>query len=153
MQYQVPQFTDVEDKIFGPLTLRQFVYIAGSAGLGFLLWRTLPSFIAAPLGLGIVGFGVALAFIQINKKPLIYIIEAAFMYVIKGKLYLWRVRREDTKGGKKTQGASLAQQQQQPVMPELSANKLKSLAWSLDINEHVGVERERDEREAPVPRV
>ena len=27
MQYQVPQFIEVEDKIFGPLTFKQFLYI------------------------------------------------------------------------------------------------------------------------------
>ena len=144
MQYQVPQFTDVEDKIFGPLTLRQFVYIAGSAGLGFLLWRTFPTVIAIPLGLGAVGFGVALAFIQVNKKPLIYIIEAAFMYVVKSKLYLWRIQRSHTKKESTRSNAPLPPEQQ--VMPELSANKLKSLAWSLDINEHVQVERAHDDR-------
>ena len=37
MQFQVPQFIETEDKVVGPLTLRQFMYIAGagaaSAGL------------------------------------------------------------------------------------------------------------------------
>jgi len=26
MQFQVPQFIEIEDKIFGPLTLKQFLY-------------------------------------------------------------------------------------------------------------------------------
>ena len=63
MKFQVPQFTDVEDKIFGPLTLKQFVYIAGGGGLSFLLWRTLPFLISVPLILAALAFSGALAFI------------------------------------------------------------------------------------------
>ncbi|TSC61742.1 MAG: SsrA-binding protein, partial [Parcubacteria group bacterium Athens0416_74] len=32
MQFQVPQFIEVEDKIVGPLTFKQFVFIAGGLG-------------------------------------------------------------------------------------------------------------------------
>ncbi len=33
MRFEVPQFIDVEDKIFGPFTFKQFLYLAGGAGL------------------------------------------------------------------------------------------------------------------------
>ena len=36
MQFQVPQFIETEDKIVGPFTLRQFIYVAG-AGLGSVI--------------------------------------------------------------------------------------------------------------------
>jgi hypothetical protein len=29
MQFRVPQFIDIEDKLFGPLTFKQFIYLAG----------------------------------------------------------------------------------------------------------------------------
>ncbi|TSC80302.1 MAG: hypothetical protein G01um101429_152 [Parcubacteria group bacterium Gr01-1014_29] len=31
-QFQVPQFIEVEDKIFGPLTTKQFFYLLGGGG-------------------------------------------------------------------------------------------------------------------------
>jgi len=145
MRYQVPQFTDVEDKIFGPLTLKQFVYVAGGVGLGFVLWNYLPSFLAVPLALAVIGFAVALAFVKINKKPLIVIIEAAFKYFIHSKLYLWSTNHQKTKK-KKKEDASLPSVDL--AAPALSENKLKSLAWSLDINERIRLDREREsERE------
>lgn len=143
MQYQVPQFTDVEDKIFGPLTLKQFVYIAGGAGLGFVMWRYLPGFIAIPLALGTVGFAAALAFVQVNKKPLVYVLEAGFMFLIHGKLYLWNAHRQKEAQKKKDKDLPLLPSQQ-PEVPALSENKLKSLAWSLDINERIRLDNERD---------
>lgn len=143
MQFQVPQFTDVEDKIFGPLTLKQFIYIAGGLGLGFLIWRYLPPFIAIPIALAIVGFAVALAFIKVNKKPLIITIEAAFMYFIHKKLYLWNSEYKNKKAAKKiAEKAQLPSSQQE--VPSVSENKLKSLAWSLDINERVRLDREKE---------
>lgn len=139
MQFQVPQFTDVEDKIFGPLTLKQFVYIAGGVGLAFLVWRSLPFLIALPLMLAAVGGSSALAFIQVNKKPLIEVIEAAFMYTIHGKLYLWSPRRQ-----KKQQTKKGVNELPPTPVPTLSENKLTNLAWSLDINERLRAERERE---------
>ena len=38
MQFQVPQFTEAEDKIVGPLTLRQFIYIAAAGGVSVMLY-------------------------------------------------------------------------------------------------------------------
>lgn len=135
VQYQVPQFTDVEDKIFGPLTLKQFIYIAGGGGLSFLLWSALPSIISIPLALGVMGFSLALAFMKVNDKPLIITIEAAFMYVFHGKLYLWsshyaeKHKKIITKSDKSSH---------KPIeAPTISENRLTSLAWSLDINERL----------------
>lgn len=148
MQYQVPQFTEVEDKIFGPLTLKQFVYIGGGAGLGFVIYRSLPNVIAIPIALAIVGFAVSLAFVQINKKPLIVIIEAAFMYFVHSKLYIWNAHREKKEEEKKKSKLQLPSSQ--PELPALSENKLKSLAWSLDINERIRLDREREELESNI---
>ncbi len=142
MQYQVPQFTDVEDKIFGPLTLKQFVYVAGGAGLAFIVWRSLPPFLAAPLAIATFGFAVSLAFVKVNKKPLIVVIEAAVMYFVHSKLYLWEASREQKK--KKVDPRQLPSSIPQEV-PSLSENKLKNLAWSLDINERISLDREREE--------
>lgn len=141
MQFQVPQFTDVEDKIFGPLTLKQFIYVAGGGGLGFLIWRYLPSLIAIPVALGIIGFAAALAFVQVNKKPLIVTLEAAFMYFVRKKLYLWNSNHRKNRAKKKQSSDSLPSAI--PEVPSLSENKLNSLAWSLDINERIRLDRER----------
>ncbi len=145
-QFQVPQFIDVEDKIFGPLTLKQFVYVAGGAGLSFVLWKTLASFVALPL-IGIVaGLSIALAFFKINNRPFVIILEAAFMFVTHSRLYLWQTNRKRSKKQEKA-AADTA-----PVnVPDLSNHKLKSLAWSLDINEHLNIERDKEESSTVMP--
>ena len=62
MEYQVPQFIEVEDKIIGPLTLKQFIYLAGAAGLVVVFFAYLPFIVAVLLSLPVAGLGAALAF-------------------------------------------------------------------------------------------
>ena len=42
MQFHIPQYIDIEDKLFGPLTLKQAVYVAGGLGGAYLAYRIIP---------------------------------------------------------------------------------------------------------------
>jgi len=90
MRYQVPQFIDVEDKIVGPLSIKQFAYLAGGAGGVYLSFAWLPVYLgifpAALLG----GLGVCLAFVRINNRPFIDLVEAGVYYILTPRLYVWR---------------------------------------------------------------
>lgn len=133
MRFQVPQFIEMEDKIFGPLTIKQFIYIAGGAGLCFILFRFFPLIITIPLGVAVIGFSLALAFYQINNKPLIYIMQSAFGYFFSDKLYLWKKK---DKSPEKAKTAPVGLSGQSPLyVPKLSQSKLHDLTWSLDIKE------------------
>lgn len=131
MEYQVPQFIEVEDKIVGPLTLKQFIYVAGGAGLSVVLFIYLPLWIAFPLIALVAGFAGALAFYRVNGKPFIEVLEAGFNYYIGAKLFLWRHTDE------KPAGRPVAEKPQAPLAaaPRLSRGKLAELAWSLDVRE------------------
>ena len=133
MRFQVPQFIEVEDKIFGPLTIKQFIYIAGGAGLCFILFRFLPLIIVIPLGVIVLGFSLGLAFYKINNKPLIYILQSAFGYLLSGKLYLWKKKSRDAE---QTKNTAVRNTDLPPIyVPKLSQSKLHDLTWSLDIKE------------------
>ena len=41
MRFEVPQFIEIEDKIFGPFTWKQFVYLAGGVGLAAVIFFSL----------------------------------------------------------------------------------------------------------------
>ena len=75
MRYQVPQFIEVEDKIFGPFTFKQFIYIVGGGGMAFIFYKFLNIFIAVPFIAASLGFGFALAFYKVNGKPFIDVVE------------------------------------------------------------------------------
>jgi hypothetical protein len=133
MQFQVPQFIEIEDKIFGPLTLKQFIYIAGGVGAVIAIYIYIPSkILAIIIGLPIIAFSVALAFYKKNGKSFIDIVEAGFYYYIGEKLYIWK------KVEKKPENNIVDEIQKAKSMvsvPKMSESKLKDLTWSLDIKE------------------
>ena len=133
MRFQVPQFIEVEDKIFGPLTLKQFIYLAGAAGISFVLWTLLPKFLAILVATPIVALALALAFYKVNNRPFINVVESALSFMAKDKLYVWR--QEKKKGKEKKIEEPVAQSNIR--VPKLSGSKLKDLAWSLDIKESI----------------
>lgn len=129
MRFQVPQFTDVEDKIIGPLSFRQFVYLAGSAGLIVVLFAILPRFLAIVIAIPVAAFGGALAFLKVNSQPFIRVVESFLRFSITNKLYLWK-HDENKKVAKA----------KKPVdpnhVPKLSESKLRDLMWSLDVKQN-----------------
>jgi hypothetical protein len=71
MQYPVPQFTDVEDKIIGSLTLKQFGIIFGVGVIIFLAYSSTKSILVAVFFFILFGVpGLGLAFAKINGRPL-----------------------------------------------------------------------------------
>ena len=136
MEYQVPQFIEVEDKIVGPLTLKQFIYIAGAAGLCVVFFVYLNIFIALVLSVPVVAFAVALSFYKVNGKPFIEVLEAGFNYYTSAKLFLWK--HNDMHAGERSAAATAAAEAETAARiprgtPKLTRGKLSELAWSLDI--------------------
>lgn len=132
MEYQVPQFIEVEDKIIGPLTLKQFVYLAGSAGLCVVFFFYLPLILSLLLGAPVAALGLALAFYKVNGKPFVQVLEAGFNFFIGPKLFLWK--RPEAKKGTPVSPAAAVPQAPVPGAPRLTRGKLSELAWSLDVN-------------------
>jgi hypothetical protein len=139
MRFQVPQFIEIEDKIFGPLTLKQFIYLAGAGGVLFILLKIFPVFIAIFLAIPIVALAVALAFYKINKRPFVLILESAFKYLLSNRLYVWKSKDIDqiTAEKNKMKETKEGGVGQTLNVPELSGNRLKDIAWSLDIKESI----------------
>lgn len=136
MRYQVPQFIEVEDKIFGPLTLKQGIYLAGGAGISFVIYRLLPLpfFIKIVPVVIICVFAIALAFGKVHQRfPFIYIVEAALKYFFGAKLYIWK--KVDKTPAHQSQEE--AKQYASIMVPKISNSKLKDLSWSLDIKESI----------------
>lgn len=132
MEYQVPQFIEVEDRIFGPFTLKQFIYIAGGIGLSavFVLYVR-PLVLAIILVVPVAMLSGALAFYKINNKPFIEVLEAGMNYYTKGRLYLWH---KDTESADAAPVAVAAPAEVRQKLG-LSRGKLHDLALSLDIKD------------------
>ena len=110
MEYQVPQFIEVEDKIFGPFTLKQFIYVAGGVGL------------------------CAMLVYKVNNKSFVELLESGFKFYTTSRLYLWK--REPKTGAQSAEGASAAASApERAPLKNISRSKLHELAWSLDVKD------------------
>jgi hypothetical protein len=87
MQFQVPQFIDVEDKIVGPLSFKQFAYILAAGATAFIGVRVFPLWLGIPLALPLIGFFLALAFLKINGRPFIYAVESQGAQIVNLEEY------------------------------------------------------------------
>ena len=142
MQFKVPQFLDIEDKLFGPFTFKEFVYLAGGAGLCFVIYKLLGLFFGAIPILIVAAIAIALAKYRPNNRPFIEMIEAAFNYLMQSKLYIWKRRKNKVKNDK---SKVVSENNESNIIENrdttrLSGNKLRDLAWSLDVldlNKHI----------------
>ena len=134
MRFQVPQFIEVEDKIFGPLTLKQFIYLAGGGGVSFLVYVFMGNLLLAIVPIIVImGISVALAFYKVNNKAFINVVESAFKYYLGNKLYIWK-KAEQARTAQPT--AKDIKNYASIMVPKISDSKLKDLTWSLDIKEN-----------------
>jgi len=90
MRFEVPQFIEIEDKIFGPFTWRQGIYLGGGVGLAVVLFITTPIFVFALFGLPIAALAALLAFYPINNRPFSVFLESVFRYYNSNRTYHWR---------------------------------------------------------------
>lgn len=132
MQFKVPQFLDIEDKIFGPFTFKEFVYLAGGAGLCFVLYKLLGLIWGAIPILAVAALAIALARYRPNNKPFINMIEAGFIYFMQSKLYIWKRRKNKINLEEKNKAANEKNLINRDTV-RLGGNKLRDLAWSLDV--------------------
>ncbi len=143
MEYHVPQFIEIEDKIVGPLTLKQFIYIAGTGGLCIVAFAYLPIIFAILVAIPVVALGAMLSFYKINGKPFIEMLEAGFNYYTGAKLFLWKHQEptakkrilDEQEAAEKIKAETIANT---PRVSRLTQGKLSELAWSLDVKKGVG---------------
>lgn len=90
MQFQVPQFIQTEDKVVGPLSLRQFFYVAIGGGISGILYFFLQPWLWAVLTVIILGAALAIAFLKIEGRPLQKVILSAFQYYWSPQTYVWQ---------------------------------------------------------------
>ena len=132
-QFQVPQFIDVEDKIIGPLTLKQFLYLAGGGGIIVIAKALFLPALFYIIAFFILAISLALAFYKIDGIPFAKVLSSGFSYFSKPHLYIWK--QEEREAKKEMTETSMGSKNNQLKLPNTSESKLEDLAWSLDIKE------------------
>lgn len=94
MKYQVPQFIETETKLIGPLTLKQFLFVASGISivvLEFLVLSGIFFFIAA---LPTAAFFITLAFVKVDGQPFLNYLAYMLGYTLGAKRYVYQVKKD-----------------------------------------------------------
>lgn len=129
MRFEVPQFIEIEDKIFGPFTWRQGVYLGGGIGLAVVLLFTTPFIIFLFFGVPIGGLAILLAFYPVNNRPFSIFLESVVHFYRTNRVYHWR-KKAGIIYSEKTNGAYVPTE----VIPAKGSGSLNSLARKLELN-------------------
>lgn len=92
MQFKVPQNIDMADRIVGPLTMVQFLYLLVGGIIVYFLFSTI-----APVNGGlflltsapIAVFSLAMAFLKVQDQPFPKFVKAFLIYLLRPKIRLW----------------------------------------------------------------
>lgn len=96
MRYIVPQFIDTEDKIFGPITVRQFLILTIGGLLIFISFK-LADFSLFMLEAFIFGgLSIVIAFVKVNGKKFhnFFLDMLEFLFKVK-KLSIWQKKESN----------------------------------------------------------
>ncbi len=142
MQFRVPQFIDIEDKVFGPLTLKQFGYVVGAGGVSFIIWTVIPiKIIAVILIIPIAGLFLALAFVKYNNRSFADLLESAFTYYTGAKIYTWK--QPELKQQETSVDQVVANTQKEIIIAKTNRDKIHDISLGLDVLD-TNVDREEE---------
>jgi len=95
-QFVVPQFIDVEDKVIGPITVRQFITMLVGGGIIFIEYKLtdFSLFLLEGIITAIVTF--IIAFIKINGRPIHYFLLNVIQTSRRPKIRVWQKKFTNT---------------------------------------------------------
>ena len=124
----------MEDKIIGPLTLKQFGYIIGAGGISFLIWTFIPyKFIAVIVIIPIASLFLALAFVKYNNRSFGDVLESAFSYYTGAKIYTWKQPNPLTTTHEDKIDQIVVDTTKEMIISKTNRDKLHDLSLGLDV--------------------
>lgn len=130
MQFVVPQFIDVENKIIGPISVRQFIIFIIAAFAIFLelkLFNLVIAIIMAVMTFGIAG---SLAFLKINGRPFHYFLLSLLQGLKEPRLKVWS--KEPVPGELKHERTKVKKKAVEAVSKHVTLSRLAELSLVVD---------------------
>jgi hypothetical protein len=89
-QVTVPQFLDVEDKIIGPITIRQFIEMMIGGGIIFIFYKVFDFSLFVAAGLIVMGITLMFAFARVNGQAFHLFLLNLIATFKNPKLKVWK---------------------------------------------------------------
>lgn len=88
-QFTVPQFIDVESKIIGPITTRQFLIFLGAAIIIALSYRIFDFSLFVTIAIVVIAVAGVFSFVKINGRPFHFFVLNAVQTIRRPSLRVW----------------------------------------------------------------
>lgn len=124
-QFSVPQFIDREMQLLGPLTVRQTVIFGVIAAILFALYFVINTYLLVPVGAVLIAFGLILAFLKINGRPLSAFLFSYLGYFINPKRYIWSKGKNKVKT---IQPKKVQEKERVPQVRKINQKEIENLA-------------------------
>ena len=134
MQYYVPQFIEMESKVIGPLTLKQFLIIGSPIGIIVALFFILKiKIVVIFLGIVVIAAGIMIAFFKYQGQDLTAIITYGFSYFLSPKEYIWFKKGEEKLSITEVEKVV---EKKKEIVPQKrkEESKLKQISWLIQTN-------------------
>jgi len=90
MLFNVPQYIGVEDKVAGPFTAKQLLWMFGMGAVLLILWGVLERAAFFITAIPVMGLFCALAFYKPHGQPLIKFVVWGIYFLFQPKVYVWK---------------------------------------------------------------
>jgi len=128
MQYPVPQFTDVEDKIIGFLTIRQFGIIFAAGVVILLVFMATKSIVALIIAAVIVGIpALGIAFAPFNGRPMYKMFPTVYKFYTAPKLLVFHKEARNFSGFEQVKDAEMEAPVQKIVVKETAKQRINKV--------------------------
>lgn len=139
MQFKVPQNIDLEDKIIGPLTLIQFVYLMIGGAIFYIMLKTGNTTLLVFIGIPVALFALFLAFIKINDQPFSKFVITLMSYIARPKQRVWHKELELEGTPEIKVMPKVNTEKQKPIVKAVEKSDLEKLSQILDTKGWSGV--------------
>lgn len=133
-QYVVPQFIEVEAKVFGPITARQFIICIIGGGFIFLAYKLADFTLFILEGLIIFIITGFFAFVKINGRPFHYFLLNLIQTFQRPSLRVWQKEVKSQKLKVKSKEEKKGEEVEEKVKSrkQLSPSRLSDLSLVVD---------------------
>lgn len=136
----MPQFIDVEDKIIGPVTTRQFVILLTAALIIFVAYKLSDTALFIFLLCLIGGSALILAFVKINGQPFHYFLLNIFQTLRRPSLRIWDRRYSDAELKSIQELHKLPVMAKKQIAPQISRSRIRQLSLAVNTGGYYGPE-------------
>ncbi|MFH1171383.1 MAG: PrgI family protein [bacterium] len=130
MQFVVPQFIDVEDKILGPISVRQFIILIVGTGLIFAAYRFADFALFLVEAIFLATATMAFAFLRVNGRPFHFFLLNFIQTLKRPRLRIWK--QELLKSALQIPKVTRPAKQAMVSKPPISNSRLAELTLVVD---------------------